>query len=205
MVGGFDYPAGATPLDPDEAEGLLIGVSTQAELNELEEANIEEALRWLKTSRQVKTSLLTTKTLTLIHGRMFRGVWRWAGKFRQTQKSVGCEAWRVATELQMLCDDVQVWIEHQTYPPAEILARFHHRLTWIHPFPNGNGRWARAAADALARNLGFRTLNWGRGLQLPREEYLAALREADGHQYERLIAFMVFDPPLQQTPSNRQS
>jgi Fic family protein len=25
----------------------------------------------------------------------------------------------------------------------------HHRLVKIHPFPNGNGRWARIAADVF--------------------------------------------------------
>ena len=32
----------------------------------------------------------------------------------------------------------------------EIALRFHHKLTWIHAFPNGNGRHARLAADLLA-------------------------------------------------------
>jgi fido (protein-threonine AMPylation protein) len=40
-------PTGATPLDPDEAEGLLHAhVATRAELDELEEANIQIGLEW---------------------------------------------------------------------------------------------------------------------------------------------------------------
>ena len=40
-------PAGATPIDPDETEGLIPEhISTRGELDELEEANIQEGLKW---------------------------------------------------------------------------------------------------------------------------------------------------------------
>jgi fido (protein-threonine AMPylation protein) len=45
---------GATPLDPDEAEGLIpTHVTTREELNRLEQENIVEAMQWLTTSRQI--------------------------------------------------------------------------------------------------------------------------------------------------------
>jgi mRNA-degrading endonuclease HigB of HigAB toxin-antitoxin module len=48
-------PTGATPIDPDEAEGLIPDhVTTRGELDELEEANIQEGLEWaLGRSREV--------------------------------------------------------------------------------------------------------------------------------------------------------
>jgi hypothetical protein len=43
----FEYPAGATPIDPDEAAGLIPShVTLQRELNEYEETNILEATEW---------------------------------------------------------------------------------------------------------------------------------------------------------------
>ena len=40
----FEYPQGATPLDPDEAAGLIPGhITTQSELNAWEQANILQA------------------------------------------------------------------------------------------------------------------------------------------------------------------
>ena len=40
----FDAPEGATPLDPDEAEGLLLShITTRAELDRWEQENIAEA------------------------------------------------------------------------------------------------------------------------------------------------------------------
>jgi len=42
----FEYPVGATPLDPDEAAGLIPEhITTQGELNAWEEANIIEGER----------------------------------------------------------------------------------------------------------------------------------------------------------------
>ena len=40
----FEYPEGATPIDPDEAQGLLLPhIRTRAELDRWEEENILEA------------------------------------------------------------------------------------------------------------------------------------------------------------------
>jgi hypothetical protein len=48
MIEPFAYSPGATPLDPDEAAGLLPGhIRTQAELNQWEETNILDAQDWL--------------------------------------------------------------------------------------------------------------------------------------------------------------
>lgn len=49
----FEYPPGATPIDPDEAVGLIPGhLTLQRELNEYEEANILEASEWLFSRRR---------------------------------------------------------------------------------------------------------------------------------------------------------
>jgi fido (protein-threonine AMPylation protein) len=50
----MEYPDGATPLDPDEMEGLRFKhVSTRGELDELEQANIQEGLAWLAKQKNV--------------------------------------------------------------------------------------------------------------------------------------------------------
>jgi|GEM_PF-1866132 len=44
----IEYPDGATPLDPDEMEGLKFKhVTTRGQLDHLEQANIQEGLAWL--------------------------------------------------------------------------------------------------------------------------------------------------------------
>ena len=57
----------------------------------------------------------------------------------------------------------------------------HHRLLWIHPFVDGNGRVARLMSHALLKRLGLGTPLWSvsRGLARSVEEYKRALAEAD--------------------------
>jgi Fic-DOC domain mobile mystery protein B len=104
------------------------------------------------------------------------------------------DAYRVPQELRRLVDDCHYWIEHKTYDPDEIAARFHHRLVWIHPYPNGNGRHGRLATDLLLVSLGRGRFTWGReNLVNPgdtRHRYITALRVADGHNFQPLIDFV---------------
>jgi len=53
MPGIIGEPDGATPLDPDELEGLRFDhITTRGELDELEQANIQTGLLWLGRRRR---------------------------------------------------------------------------------------------------------------------------------------------------------
>jgi Fic family protein len=60
-------------------------------------------------------------------------------------------------------------------------AASHHRLMWIHPFLDGNGRVTRLYTDALFRKLlpGYGVWNVSRGLARNRDKYYNALAQAD--------------------------
>jgi len=66
-------------------------VATLAELNLLERANILEARRWLFAPRRklVPFYLLDHIFAREVHRRMFRHVWRWAGKIRDSELNPG--------------------------------------------------------------------------------------------------------------------
>lgn len=182
---------GETPLEPEELEDLIPShITLRSELNEAEQAGIVGADDWA--FRRIR-DVLDEKFLTGLHKRMFGKVWKWAGSFRRTERNIGIEAYRIAVELRHLLEDVRYWIEHQTYLPDEIALRFHHRLVAIHPFPNGNGRHARLAADLLAVKLGQPRFTWGQGNISPagevRRAYIDALRAADRHDVGPLLAF----------------
>ena len=182
----------STPLAAEEREGLIPSyVTLRRELNEAEQANILEAEQWAFSR---KRNVLDERFLTDLHKRMFGRVWRWAGKFRHTERNVGVDPYRIAIDLRKLLDDSRYWIEHNTYPLDEISARFHHRLVYIHPFPNGNGRHARLATDLLLVALGQSRFSWGRtSLVTPGETryaYVAALRAADGRDIRPLLEFV---------------
>lgn len=189
----FDYPNGATPLDADEAQGLLLShITSRGELDRWEQENISEAEAWA--FRRKPKDILTIGFLKRMHKRMFGNVWRWAGERRTSGKNIGVDMWQIDTGLQDLCADCATWIEFGTYPPDEIAARFHHRLTAIHPFPNGNGRHARLMTDILLVHLlGQPRFTWGSGNLVNagdcRQQYINALRAADRLDYSQLLAF----------------
>jgi len=190
-----DYPDGATPLSPDEMEGLRFShVSTRSELDQLEQANIVEGMNWLK--KQKNPDVVTERFLCELHKRLFGKVWVWGGVFRTTEKNLGVAPTHVAVKVRLLLEDVRYWIDNRTYPPKELAARFHHRLVLIHPFPNGNGRHARIMADALlTKVMGEPPIDWAGGHRLEtmnkrREHYISALRAADNHDYRELLKFV---------------
>ncbi|MDQ6957340.1 MAG: mobile mystery protein B, partial [Mariprofundaceae bacterium] len=152
MSSGLSEPDGAMPLNPGEMEGLrFTHIATRGELDQLEQANIVEGLQWLK--KQKNTDILSEGFVRDLHKRLFGKIWKWAGTFRKTEKNIGVDPIQIAIQLRQLLDDARYWIEHETYPPMELAARFHHKLVLIHPFPNGNGRHARIMADAILTKL----------------------------------------------------
>lgn len=181
----------STPLSPEEREGLIPSyITLRGELNEAEQANILEADAWAFSR---KRNVLDERFLNSLHKRMYGNVWRWAGTYRNSQKNIGVAFYKIPTELRALLDDSRFWVEHDTHPPDEIAARFHHRLVAIHCYPNGNGRHARLAADLLLKAMGRNPFSWGRTRRVDagatRAAYVAALREADNHDYGPLFAF----------------
>lgn len=56
----------------------------------------------------------------------------------------------------------------------------HHRLAWIHPFVDGNGRAARLQTHAALWPISAGLWSPNRGLARARDEYYARLAEADG-------------------------
>jgi len=187
----FDEPDDATPLTPEERRELIPAhIAYRSELNEAEQENIIRAQDWAFGRRR---DPLTDKFIKDLHRRMLRDVWRWAGKFRTSDRNLGLPFYEIPVALRHLLDDTRTWIKHQVYPPDEIAVRFHHRLVQIHPFPNGNGRHARLMADLLVMRLGGERLSWGSAnLQdagIVRQRYIAALQAADDHDIGPLLAF----------------
>ena len=185
---------GATPLDPNELDGLKPAhITTQGELNELEQANIIAGLRWLERLR--RPDVLTDAFALQLHKRLFGDVWHWAGTLRHTEKNIGIDPLHIPVELRTCIDNTRYWFDHETYPPLEAAIRFHHRLTFIHPFPNGNGRHARIMTEALLEKV-YRVppIDWARGENLQnnserRKQYIAALKAADHGEFGLLFAF----------------
>lgn len=187
-------PGDAT-LDPS---GLLVPVASFAHLNELEADNVAAAAE--RHLGSADAAPFDYSYLLQLHRDMFGAVWSWAGRLRRADLNIGVPWRRVETDLYELTLNVPYWAG----PLAERAARLHHRLVQIHPFPNGNGRWSRLAADVYAVRHGGLPVVWPAELVGPasviREQYLAAVRAADAGNLGPLVALhlrhtLVVTPP----------
>lgn len=190
-------PSGATPLEPEDLEGLVPDfVATRADLNQVEFENITKTLPWAgRQARSLGTEgILDYGFLLALHRRMFGDVWAWAGTQRRRVTNIGVEPSSIATQSRLLLDDATFWHTHAVFGHDELAARIHCRLVSIHPFQNGNGRCTRMMADLYLTSIGAEPFTWG-GASLDvdgsgRATYIAALiKAADTGEYADLIRF----------------
>jgi len=182
----------ATPLTPDERRDLIPSyVTLRRELNELEALNVIAGEHWASSR---KRDALDEGFLRNLHRQMFGDVWRWAGDYRTTERNLGVAPLMIAVEMRQALDDARYWVTNNTWGPDALAARVHHRLVFIHPFPNGNGRWARLTADILLVQLGGARFSWGRAslvdASATRTAYVNSLRAADQGDFGALLAFV---------------
>jgi len=195
----FEYLEGATPIDADAARDLLQPqITTQAQLNEAEQANIFEARLWMRAWKH--KNLLDERFIKMVHKRMFGDVWKWAGAFKRTdhQNERFARREEVGIRLRQLLENTKYRLEHAR-PASEnewnlLGAEFHHRLVLVHAFANGNGRHAREITDLLLIQQRQKPFTWGSAsLTAPidtRRRYIDALHAAEDGDYSRLVEFV---------------
>jgi Fic-DOC domain mobile mystery protein B len=191
----FNSQEGQTSLDEDEKEGLKIkSISTQGELDEFEQLNIEKAVEWTIRKKLKSDKILTEKFIKDLHKKMYGEVWKWAGDFRKSNKNIGIDWTGISTSLKNLLDDTKYWIEFKTFSSEEIAIRFKHRIVSIHCFPNGNGRHSRLMADIIIESIFDEEIfSWNKSNMVKANEtrklYIKALKEADHGMISALIEF----------------
>jgi len=187
---------GQTPLDESEMRDLIPSVITRSQLNEYELLNTASAREWAMSSKvQKRDDLLTDFFSRELHRKMFSSVWKWAGKYRTSERNFGWDSHRITEGVRIAFDNVQHWVEHETYPITESAIRLHYHLVAIHPWSNGNGRHARLIADVLMVSCGKKELPWGGSRSdlvkagTTRQHYINVLRKADRGVFEPLLDF----------------
>jgi len=184
---------GNIPLSPEELGDLIPSLATKQELNEWERENILAAREWAFKNRTSAIEMVSDEYIRRLHQKMFDQTWKWAGKYRVTEKNLGVPLHEIPERLGILFGNARFWIENDTYPADQIAVRFHHDLVLIHPFPNGNGRHARLVADVLVMKLGRPAFSWGSKVLVKqgeaRDEYLKALKAGDDGDIRPLLEF----------------
>lgn len=189
-------PAGATPLD-DISALLRDDIATRGQLDEAESLNILNAVEWISGGHF--DDVFTVTFYTDLHRRMYNFVWSWAGKLRSetgATPNIGVSPAAVPQELGSLAMEFsRLWARQGRDDLLMFTARYHHALVLVHPFNNGNGRWARLACDVVVERLSQTPrLVWARDTlntdSAERSAYIAALKQADTGNLKPLVDYL---------------
>lgn len=146
----------------------------------LEARNHPEAIAYIEKLAQ-KRSVIEEANIMEVHRLLMRGIDdQNAGKYRTDQVRVAG-----ATFMPPKADKIQSMINELLHTlsqnpdelaPIGLATFFHHKLVYIHPFLDGNGRTARLLMNVILMSNGypFTVL-----LNVDRPKYLRALSEAD--------------------------
>jgi Fic-DOC domain mobile mystery protein B len=187
----FNEPNGATPIN--DLSGLIPQhITTLPQLFIVEARNISKAVtKYLASAPSKRKASFTLSWAYKLHAEMFGDVWEWAGRRRTGELNIGVPAHQIEPSLKNLLDDLVYWYEHNTYSLIEQATRVHHRAVYIHPFKNGNGRWARLLANIWLKRCRYEPVSWPeehiKNESTIRREYLDAVKAADKQDYAPLL------------------
>lgn len=189
----FNFPKGATEID--DISGLkILGVKHLADLNLAEAENIFSAQSiYLKPVRSEPSKWFNIHFLRKVHVAMFGRVWSWAGIWRRSHTNIGVVPQLIPLRIAELIEEVYSWAENPfDLSLVDRSVRIHHKLVSIHPYENGNGRFARLIGDRYLLCQGHTHPTWPQNLGRDgevREQYISALKEADLGDYTSLSQF----------------
>jgi Fic-DOC domain mobile mystery protein B len=181
---------GETPID--DISGLKIrGVQTRIALHEAEAENIRQAImKYLAAKPSRRLAPFDVPWFKRLHQEMLGQVWTWAGTLRTCDLNLGVPWMQIEGQLHSLVGDLACW-EHGTLSLLEQAVMLHHRAVHIHPYLNGNGRWARLLANIWLKQHGHPLTNWPEttigAVSSIRQEYLVAIRLADQGEIKLLL------------------
>lgn len=181
---------GETPID--DISGLKIkGLSTRGELNQVEAENVRKAIvKYLSGKPTRNLAPFDLSWALKLHKEMFGDVWTWAGEIRKTDLNIGVAWHQVEICLHELLVNAAHWDQLGT-DLVEQSAMLHHRAVYIHPFMNGNGRWARMMGNIWLRLHDRDIIAWPEETigseSTIRTQYLATIQAADDGDFSSLI------------------
>ncbi|XZE45722.1 Fic family protein [Pirellulaceae bacterium SH467] len=190
-------PFGSSGKDDDtpfDGSGLKIkSIKTRRQLNEAEfESILRVTEKYLLRKPSHKLAPFTFSWILDLHREMLGSIWSWAGEIRTTQKNIGVSPNIVTAELGVIAIESEKRHSETGELVIATAAEFHHRAVWVHPFEDGNGRWARLLANIWLMQHDQPVTIWPftdlRDTESPiRGEYIAAMKQADLRNYGPLI------------------
>lgn len=115
----------------------------------------------------------------------------WAGRYRNADVIIGGSSHKPpsAIDVPKKMEELMRWLqkERRSLHAVELAALLHHKLVFIHPFFDGNGRTARLTMNLLLMQAGFPLVVV---LKNDRRRYYDVLSKADDGEYEPLVRFI---------------
>lgn len=189
-IGDWRAIPGETPIDPSGLRDRSI--TTRLELCRAEALNIRKAyVKYLAAPPTKRIAPFDYAWFLRLHEEMYCDVWQWAGQPRQVDLNMGVPWALVSGQILTLAQDLPSWDEFGM-SLLEQATRLHHRAVWIHPFVNGNGRWARLLVNIWLGLHKTPIILWpeesvGQGSPI-RNAYLRSLKDADDGDFGPLLA-----------------
>jgi Fic-DOC domain mobile mystery protein B len=174
---------GETLID-DVSELKVKGITLRRELNGYEAKNVLKAFtKYLSRKPSRRLAPFDLGWLRKLHKEMFGDVWGWAGRIRTTRLNIGIDPRQVEPALFDMVESFKVQRLSESYTLLDQAVWLHHRAVQIHPFTNGNGRWARLLSNIWLKQHDGGIVAWPEDtvgeVSTVRDEYLAAIRKAD--------------------------
>ncbi len=187
--GEWEVIEGETPVDPSFL--LNREIRNRSDLALAEAENIRKTvMKYLASRPSAIVAPFDYEWFLKLHEEMFGEVWEWAGKIRNGDLNLGLPHYQVREALSALVGDLACWADSDLLL-LEQAVQLHHRTVQIHPFPNGNGRWARLLSNIWLKRHAADVVEWPADemsrVSAVREQYLEALKAADLGRMEPLI------------------
>lgn len=181
---------GETPIDPS---GLKKpgSIKNRRQLAAAEAHNINKAfLKYLASKPSRRSARFDYSWFLRLHGEMFGDVWDWAGCLRTHDVNIGAQHFQITEQLSALVADLDSWTGFG-HSIADQACWLHHKAVQIHPFQDGNGRWARLLSNIWLKLRDEPVVAWPGQLlgdsSAVRSGYLVAIKQADTGDYSALL------------------
>ena len=181
------------PKSATSYKETVFGIIPRNKLVRLEIQGIKKGLEYIHDLVQKEqASKITPKLICKLHQVSFGWIFpKWAGKYRKIQVTFSgkeAPAYYLITELIIsLCSDLKERLKYLSKPDSEnfiikvveLLAWFQHKLVFIHPFQDYNGRIARILTTFILLQLKLPPIELKAETGRDRRRYLDAMQKAD--------------------------